>query len=74
MWCIVKGDTAIKGRELLVVEEPSPVACIAHNIFGETPKQTPPDLLVASCYPLCHNANRPSCRDPNVVFKLLAAT
>ena len=34
---MVKGDTAIKGRELLVVEEPSPVACIAHNIFGETP-------------------------------------
>jgi hypothetical protein len=37
MWCIFKGDTAIKGRELLVVEEPSPVACVAHNIFGETP-------------------------------------
>jgi hypothetical protein len=39
MWCIFKGDTAIKGRELLVVEEPSPVACVAHNIFGETPSQ-----------------------------------
>jgi hypothetical protein len=37
MWCIFKGDTAIKGRELLVVEEPSPVAFVAHNIFGETP-------------------------------------
>ena len=37
MWCILKGDTAIKWRELLVVEEPSPVACVAHNIFGETP-------------------------------------
>ena len=37
IWCIFKGDTAIKGRELLVVEEPSPLACVAHNIFGETP-------------------------------------
>ena len=24
-------------RELLVVEEPSPLACVAHNIFRETP-------------------------------------
>ena len=37
IWCIFKGDTAIKWRELLVVEEPSPLACVAHNIFGETP-------------------------------------
>ncbi|MEE8621197.1 MAG: hypothetical protein V3T37_04010, partial [Syntrophobacteria bacterium] len=37
IWCISKSDTAIKWRELLVVEEPSPLACVAHNIFGETP-------------------------------------
>jgi hypothetical protein len=75
MWCILKGDTATKGREnapasvipspiartgvselisiklqpslhfescfsgiqLLVVEEPSPVACVAYYIFGKLP-------------------------------------
>ena len=37
IWCIFKSDTAIKWRELLVVVEPSPWACAAHNIFGETP-------------------------------------
>ncbi len=37
IWCIVKSDTAIKWRELLVVDEPSPLACVAHNIFRETP-------------------------------------
>ena len=37
IWCIFKRDTAIKWRELLVVDEPSPLACVAHNIFGETP-------------------------------------
>ena len=47
MWCIFKGDTAIKGRELLVVEEPSPMACVAHNIFRETPvfSQEFPDFV-----------------------------
>ena len=30
------------GIQLLVVEEPSPVACIAHTIFGETPVTEPP--------------------------------
>jgi hypothetical protein len=35
IWCIFKSDTAIKWRELLVVEEPSPLPCVAHNIFGE---------------------------------------
>jgi hypothetical protein len=37
IWCIFKSDTAIKCRELLVVDEPSPLACIAHIIFGKTP-------------------------------------
>ena len=38
IWCIFKSDTAIKWRELLVVDEPSPLACVAHNIFGESPR------------------------------------
>jgi hypothetical protein len=33
IWCIFKSDTAIKWRELLVVDEPSPLAYVAHNIF-----------------------------------------
>ncbi len=37
IWCIFKGDTAIKWRELLVVDEPSPLSCVAHNIFGQNP-------------------------------------
>ncbi len=37
IWCIVKSDTAIKWRELLVVDQASPLACVAHNVFGETP-------------------------------------
>jgi len=37
IWCLRKMDTAVKWRALLVVEEPSPLACVAHNIFGETP-------------------------------------
>jgi len=37
IWCIFKSDTAIKWRELLVVDEPPPLACGAHNIFEETP-------------------------------------
>ncbi|MEE8621839.1 MAG: hypothetical protein V3T37_07285, partial [Syntrophobacteria bacterium] len=40
IWCIFKGDTAIKWRELLVVDEPSPLACVAHNILRETPGGT----------------------------------
>jgi hypothetical protein len=40
MWCIFEGDTAIKWRELLVVEELSPAASVAHNIFGETPGES----------------------------------
>jgi hypothetical protein len=36
IWCISKSDTAIKWRESLVVDEPSPLACVVHNIFGET--------------------------------------
>jgi hypothetical protein len=30
-------ESCFSGIQLLVVEEPSPVACVAHNIFGETP-------------------------------------
>jgi hypothetical protein len=37
IWCFRKRDTAIKWRALLVVEEPSPWACVFHNILGETP-------------------------------------
>jgi hypothetical protein len=37
IWCFRKRDTAIRWRELLVMEELSPLACIAHSIFGETP-------------------------------------
>jgi hypothetical protein len=37
IWCIVKSDTAIKWRELLVVDQPSLLPCVAHNIFGGTP-------------------------------------
>ncbi len=37
IWCIFKSDTAMKWRELLVVDEPSPLACVAHNILGESP-------------------------------------
>jgi hypothetical protein len=37
IWCIIKNDTAIKWRELLVVDEPCPLACVAHSILGETP-------------------------------------
>ncbi len=53
IWCIFKGDTAIKWRELLVVDEPSPVACVAYNILGETPApfkgcQTPPTMIILS--------------------------
>jgi len=40
IWCFRKRDTAIKWRELLVVEEPSPLACLAHNILAETPVQS----------------------------------
>ena len=36
-WCLLIRDTAIKWCELLVVEEPSPLACVAHDIFWETP-------------------------------------
>jgi len=36
IWCIFKGDTAIKWRELLVVDEPSPLAWVTYNIFGGT--------------------------------------
>ena len=38
IWCFRKRDTAIKWRELLVVEEPFPLACVAHNIFGVSPE------------------------------------
>jgi hypothetical protein len=31
-------ESCFSGIQLLVVEEPSPVACVAHNIFGETPE------------------------------------
>jgi len=37
IWCIFKSDTAIKWRELLVVDQSSPLAYVAHNIFGDTP-------------------------------------
>ena len=37
IWCFHKRDTAIKWCELLVVEEPSPLVCVVHNIFWETP-------------------------------------
>ena len=37
IWCIFNSDTAIKCGALLVVDEPSPLACVAHNIFVETP-------------------------------------
>ena len=40
IWCFHKRDTAIKWRELLVVEEPSPLVCLAHNILAETPVQS----------------------------------
>ena len=30
-------ESCLSGIQLLVVEEPSPVAYVAHNIFGETP-------------------------------------
>ncbi|MEE8620637.1 MAG: hypothetical protein V3T37_01160 [Syntrophobacteria bacterium] len=38
IWCIFKSDTAIKWRELLVVDEPPPLACVAYNIFVKTPE------------------------------------
>jgi hypothetical protein len=41
IWCFGKRDTAIKWRELLVVKEPSLLACVTHNIFGETPVEIP---------------------------------
>jgi hypothetical protein len=37
IWCISKRDTAIKWRALLVVDEPSLLGSVAHNIFGESP-------------------------------------
>jgi hypothetical protein len=37
IWCFRKKDTAMRWRELLFVDEPSPLACVAHNIFWETP-------------------------------------
>ena len=40
IWCFRKMDTAMKWRELLVVEDPYPLACVAHNIFGKTPVET----------------------------------
>ena len=40
IWCFRKRDTAIKWCELLVVEEPSPLACLVHNILAETPVQS----------------------------------
>ena len=36
IWCFRQRDTAITWCELLVVEQPSPLGCVAHNIFGET--------------------------------------
>ena len=45
IWCIFKGDTAIKWRELLVVEQPSPLACVAYNISGETPVKLSLDFV-----------------------------
>jgi hypothetical protein len=30
-------ESCFSGIQLLVVDEPSPLACGAHNIFGETP-------------------------------------
>ena len=39
IWCFLKRDTAIRWRELLVVDEPSPLACVAHNISWKTPSK-----------------------------------
>ena len=39
IWCIFKSDTAIKWRELLVVEEPSPWPVSLITFFGESPVQ-----------------------------------
>jgi hypothetical protein len=52
IWCICKGDTAKKWRELLVVEQPSPVACVAHNIFWEAPVNLDSGVLTAHRLPL----------------------
>jgi hypothetical protein len=41
-------ESCLGGIQLLVVEEPSPVACIAHNIFGETPVDSLLDKLTVS--------------------------
>jgi len=30
-------ESCFNGIQLLVVDEPSPLACVAHNIFEETP-------------------------------------
>ena len=50
IWCIFKRDTAIKWRELLVVDEPSPLACVAHNIFGETPSNLQCTCFFGKCW------------------------
>jgi hypothetical protein len=41
IWCIFKGDTAIKWRELLVVKQPSLLVYVAHNIFWGNSWSTP---------------------------------
>jgi len=42
MWCLLIRDTAIRWRALLVVEEPSLLAHVLYNIFGETPDSFSP--------------------------------
>jgi hypothetical protein len=50
IWCIFKRDTAIKWRELLVVDEPSSLACVAHNIFRETPSNLQCTCFFCQCW------------------------
>jgi hypothetical protein len=70
IWCIFKSDTAIKWRELLVVDEPPPLACVAYNIFVKTPehpgesngRQRVLDSILAMLLPLIveHERERPA--------------
>ena len=37
IWRLLKWNSADTWRELLVVKQPPPFACLANDIFGETP-------------------------------------
>ncbi len=48
IWCIFKGDTAIKWRELLVVDEPSPWPVSLITFLGKVLLDLSFDFIIGS--------------------------